>query len=181
VQIAEGRTRFIESSDLDRVLTWRNSECIRQNMFSNHLISREEHQHWFKSLNKGQRIGLIFELNQRPVGVVNIADIDKVNQKCSWGFYLSETDLPAGTGLLMGYHGLQFIFETLAIRKLYSQVLAFNHSSIKYHEKLGFRHEGRLIKDRKKNDEYQDIVLFALFQDQWPAERERIEKFLTAD
>jgi RimJ/RimL family protein N-acetyltransferase len=138
----------------------------------------EEHQRWFAGLNASSRISLIFELNNCPVGVVNVTDIDKEDNKCSWGFYLGERDLPKGAGLLMGYHGLQFIFEKLGIRKLCSKSFAFNESSIKYHKKLGFGEEGLLLRDSKKNDEFEDVVVFALFKNQWEQQREEIENIL---
>ncbi|NLW92065.1 MAG: UDP-4-amino-4,6-dideoxy-N-acetyl-beta-L-altrosamine N-acetyltransferase [Syntrophomonadaceae bacterium] len=164
--------------DLSMVLAWRNSERITRNMFSDHVITMEEHQRWFAGLNTGTRVCLIFELSCRPVGVVNVTDIDLDNNKCSWGFYLGEAGLPKGTGLLMGYHGLQFIFEELDIRKINSQAFAFNESSVKYHKKLGFREEGLLIKETKKKGRFEDVVVLALFKDQWQQHRIKVENAL---
>lgn len=178
MQISEGRVRLITENDLSKVLAWRNSERINKYMFSNHPISMEEHQRWFEGLNATNRICLIFELNARPVGVVNVTDLDSQDNKCSWGFYLGETDIPKGTGLLMGYHGLEFIFGKLSIRKLCSKSFVFNRHSIGYHKKLGFVEEGILSQECKKNEEFQDVVLLALFKDQWQKHRLDIEKIL---
>ena len=178
MRLIEGKVRLIKEDDLPMVLSWRNSERISRNMFSSHLISMEEHQRWFAGLNAGRQVCLIFELNRRPVGVVNAIDIDQEDNKCSWGFYVGEPGMPKGTGLLMGYHGLQYIFEEMDIRKLCSKAFSFNESSIKYHKKLGFREEGLLLKDCKKNDEYEDVVVLALFKDQWQQQREEIVKIL---
>lgn len=169
---------MLKADDLEMVLNWRNSERIRRNMLSDHLISWEEHQGWFAGLDQSRRIGLIFELNQRPVGLVNISGLDEINQKCTWGFYLGEEGLPAGTGLLMGYHGLEYIFAILQIRKLSSQALAFNHRSIRYHQKLGFKEEGLLVAECRKNDHYEDVVLFALFNQQWQVRKQELARML---
>lgn len=178
MKLADGKVRLINKNDLSMVLAWRNSERVSHNMFSDHLITMEEHQRWFTGLNTGKRLCLIFELHCRPVGVVNATDIDRDDNKCSWGFYLGERDLQRGAGLLMGYHGLQFIFEELNIRKINSKAFAFNESSVKYHKKLGFKEEGLLLKDSKKNDEYEDVVVFALFKDQWQQYRINVENTL---
>lgn len=178
MKLADGKVRLIKEQDLPLVLSWRNSERISRNMFSDHSITMEEHRRWFAGLNNSSRVCLIFELNARPVGVVNASDIDKDDNKCSWGFYLGETDLPRGAGLLMGYHGLQFIFEELNIRKINSKVFSFNESSVKYHKKLGFKEEGLLLKDGKKNGKYEDVVVLALFKDQWQQRYEEIARIL---
>ncbi|OPX88181.1 MAG: hypothetical protein A4E53_02127 [Pelotomaculum sp. PtaB.Bin104] len=176
MKLEAGKLRPMQEFDLDRVLQWRNSDRIRANMFSDHIISEEEHLQWFKQLKKEQNAYLVFQFNDRPVGLVYFTDIDRYNNKCFWGFYLGETGLPQGAGLLMGYWGLEFVFNDLKIRKLCSEVFAFNTASIKYHKKLGFIEEVLLVKHREKAGQYVDTFIFSLSNDIWEVNKKGVEK-----
>jgi len=171
------RLRPLEEADLEKVLEWRNSDRIRTAMFTDRIITMDEHRAWFERLNKEKNaICKIFELQGRPVGVVNIVQIDRHNHKCSWGFYLGEVDVPRGTGTVMGYLALEYIFETLDIHKLCAEVLAFNTLSIKLHKKLGFVEEGRFKKHVLKNGSYEDVIAMALFYEDWVKLKNRLKK-----
>lgn len=178
MRLEDGKLRPIQEKDLEKVLEWRNSERIRESMFSDHLISEEEHRTWFEGLKNEDKICMIFEFMGRPVGVVNFTDIDSDNNKCYWGFYLGETSTLKGTGMLMGYQALEFAFNDLNIRKLCSQAFAYNTLSIGFHKNLGFIEEGRLSKHIKKNGVYEDIIVLALFQDIWAWRREEVARFI---
>lgn len=161
---------------MQKVLEWRNSNRIRANMFTDHCITCEEHQIWFDKVNQSKSdIYKIFEFQGRPLGLVCFTNIDRKNNRCHWGFYLGEENLPKGTGLLMGYLGVKYAFEDLGIRKLCSEVFAFNISSIKFHKKLGFKEEGFFSKHVFKSGNYEDVILFALFDEDWSKNRLNLE------
>lgn len=174
-QLSDGNFRFLNEADLDMIFTWRNSDRIRNSMFSDHIISWEEHQRWYQGLQKKDDVYLVFEFQNRPVGLVCFTDLNKLSDKCFWGFYLGDTRVPKGTGLLMGYWGLEFVFNDLKIRKLKSEVLASNTPSVAYHSKLGFYKEGCFRKEIFKNNRLEDVVLFAHFKDRWAEIRHEIE------
>jgi UDP-4-amino-4,6-dideoxy-N-acetyl-beta-L-altrosamine N-acetyltransferase len=178
MKLSDGRVRLITEDDLPMVLAWRNSERIRNSSFGDHIISMQEHRNWFKSLDNHKKVGLIFELYGKPAGAVNFSGIDRHDNKCSWGFYLGEPGLPKGSGLLMGYHALDYLFNELKIRKLNSQVLAYNEGSIKYHKKLGFVEEGLLVQECLKNGRYEDVVVLAHFQDLWREYRPQVARVI---
>ncbi len=167
MQIEVGKLRPVQEADLEKVLSWRNSERIRRSSLTDHIISRHEHWKWYSSIDQHNITLLIFEYMNRPVGVVNFTEKDTYSNKCKWGFYLGETDLPKGTGLLMGYLGLEFAFENLKIRKLCSEVISFNKLSIKYHERLFFIQEGCLKEHVWKDGIYEDVIVMALFTGVW--------------
>ncbi|MCL6479750.1 MAG: UDP-4-amino-4,6-dideoxy-N-acetyl-beta-L-altrosamine N-acetyltransferase [Peptococcaceae bacterium] len=159
------------------MLEWRNSDRIRAVMFTDRIITMDEHRAWFERLYKEKTaICRIFEFQDRPVGVVNIIQIDRHNHKCSWGVYLGEVDVPRGTGTVMGYLALEYIFEALGMRKLCAEVLAFNTTSIKFHKKLGFVEEGRFIKHVLKNGNYEDVIAMALFDEDWVKSKNKLKK-----
>lgn len=162
--------RKLKEDDLELVLIWRNKEEIRKNMYTDHVISMDEHTTWFKRVkNVPTNKHMIFTYKEKPMGVVNITQIDHENSKCYWGFYLGYVGATqwSGGGLAMGYCGLKYIFEVLSIRKLCSEVFTFNIASVQYHKKLGFIEEGCLKKHILKHGIFQDILCLALFKDNW--------------
>lgn len=169
--------REIEEKDLEIVLKWRNSERIRCNMYSDHLITMDEHIRWFLRLQqKRDAIYSIFEYKHCPVGVVYLTDLDSKNNKCSWGFYLGEEQLPSGIGSIMGLLGLELAFEKLEFHKVCGEVFAFNLSSINFHKKLGFSQEGYFKQHVLKNSNYEDLVCFGLLRKDWLANKIKLEQ-----
>lgn len=163
------KLRQLVESDLATVLEWRNSEHVSSNMLTDHIITKEEHFLWYKNLLSQKQMNkyLVYEYLGDPVGLVYLTQIDNFNNKCYWGFYIGEKDAPKGSGLAMGYLALEYFFKVLRIRKICSEVLAFNKASINYHKKLGFTMEGRLVKHILKKDSYEDVIIMALFEQEW--------------
>jgi UDP-4-amino-4,6-dideoxy-N-acetyl-beta-L-altrosamine N-acetyltransferase len=167
--------RPIIKSDLELILSWRNSDRVRLYMYNDHIISASEHYNWFeRSQTDLYSKHLIFEYQSEPLGVINITQIDIPNTKCYWGFYIGAPESQKGTGLVMGYLGLDYIFNHLDIRKLCSEIFAFNIPSINFHKKLGFQEEGCLNKHILKNGKYENVICMALFKESWLQMREEI-------
>lgn len=143
-------------------------------MYSDQLITMDQHKVWFeRMLQRDDLAYYMFEYNGTPSGIVNFVQLDKVNAKCHWGFYLGADHLPSGTGTEMCRLGLAKAFVDLQMRKICGEAFAFNIPSIKVHEKLGFQREGCYKEHVYKNGRYEDIVAFALFKDDFMS-RERI-------
>jgi len=162
------RLRPMTASDLELVLQWRNSDRVRNNMYTDHIIRPEEHRAWFEKVSYEKRsLHFVFEYLGKPVGVVNINQIDRTNNKCSWGFYIGENNLPKGCGSAMGFFALDHLFSSLGFRKVIGEVFAFNEDSMRFHKRLGFVEEGRLLRHLLKNGVFQDVVTLAIFDTDW--------------
>lgn len=167
--------RDINKDDLVIVLGWRNQEHIRNVMFKDSLISWDQHVTWYKTLNKVNKLSKIFAIKDIEYGVLNIYDVNQDSNSCSWGFYVGDTEAPKGTGLLLGYTSLEFIFKKMKIRKLCAEVIETNKISCKFHEKLGFKLDGTLRKHIKRNDTYEDVYVYSLFAEEWEEKCEEIK------
>ena len=44
--------RQLEEPDLPIILEWRNDESVRKNMYTDHIISIEEHKRWYANLTQ---------------------------------------------------------------------------------------------------------------------------------
>ncbi len=170
--------RMLES-DLDLVLTWRNSDRIRSCMYTDDRITLAEHHQWYqRTVNNSNSVQMIFEAQNRAVGVINATHIDQDNGRCSWGFYLGDTTAPKGSSYLMGLLFLDWIFDNLSIDKVCSEVLSFNEDSLRFHQNLGFEQEGILERHILKQGVYTDVVIFGLLADRWKHQRIQTESRL---
>jgi UDP-4-amino-4,6-dideoxy-N-acetyl-beta-L-altrosamine N-acetyltransferase len=169
--------RHVEERDLEKLLSWRNSNRIRANMFTDHIITVNEHHAWFNRLKQDQRsYALVFEIGHKPVGVVNINRIDCSNRTCYWGFYIGVPDCGRGNGGRMGFLGLEYIFETLDLNKVTGEAIACNASSIAFHTKLGFFRNIDPVGQILKNGKSEDIFSFTLFRNDWLANKSALER-----
>ena len=169
--------REIKYEDLEMILKWRNQNNIRNVMYNNSLIEWEEHLTWYKNLlnNNTNRKSKIFRLKNKDLGVLNINNIDSASGSCNWGFYVGEKNTIKGTGLYLGYTSLQYIFSNLGLRKICAEVIESNIVSRNFHEKLGFKLEGILRKHIRKNDTYEDVYLYSIFNEEWIHKADKIK------
>ena len=167
--------RPITSDDLALVLQWRNSARIRQNMIQDQLISWEAHCAWFENLqHRIDREVLLFSIEDKKVGIVVFTDINLDHRHCSWGFYIGEETAPKGTGTVMVYHALNYIFAKYDLHKIKAAVLEFNKASLEFHKKMSYRLAGVLPDEILRNGKYYDLVLFSLFKTDWQIAKEHI-------
>ncbi len=160
--------RFIVDDDLPYLLRWRNLESVRKYMYTDHIISPEEHARWYDTIKADQaKAYLMFTYEHRPVGLSNFNGVNPEEGKCLWGFYLGETDLPKGSGTILGYLSLNYIFEQRDINKVSGEVLDFNLPSRNFFERLGFQHEGIMRKYARKGTELIDVHLFGMLRAEW--------------
>ena len=62
------RIRQLEESDIEQVLKWRNSEHVRANMYTDHIINIDEHRRWFEKISLDESCCYkLFEFLDHPV------------------------------------------------------------------------------------------------------------------
>ncbi len=171
--------RPVRESDREIILLWRNSDRIRRNMYRDHVISIEEHHTWFSRMRKDDTLDyLVLEFSGQPVGLSYFTRIDTVNHHCEWGFYLGEDDLPRGSGTIMGYLSLRYMFDDRNMRKIYGEVLSYNDKSQKFFQRLGFTCDGRLREHIARDDRFLDVVLYSQLHQEWTIKYRKIVESL---
>jgi UDP-4-amino-4,6-dideoxy-N-acetyl-beta-L-altrosamine N-acetyltransferase len=168
MNVSVSKVRPIEEQDLPLILEWRNSQRVRQWMYTDHLIAWEEHLGWYKRLKESKdKETLIYLIDDEPIGVINFIQISSEHRRCTWGFYLGKEGLPPGTGSDMGIKALQYAYKHLPVDKICGEVFDNNEASIRFHLKLGFIQEGVLCRHISKGEHMYDIRCFALFREQF--------------
>lgn len=174
-----GLLRAIQDTELALMLSWRNAPAVRQNMYTTHEITLEEHLAWWEGTRESSRHRyFMYEYAGAPQGIVGFTGIDTANQNSSWAFYASP-EAPKGSGSRMEVLALDYAFQELGLHKLCCEVLAFNTPVIRLHEKFGFRVEGVLRDQYKRDDEFIDIYCLGLLSEEWAEARDEMIAKLT--
>lgn len=173
-----GMLRDINKSELELMLSWRNSPDIRKNMYNKHIINMDDHLAWWKKIRLDDCYKyFMYENEGEPQGIVAITDISLSENNASWAFYASP-ESKRGTGSKMEFLALNFVFDDLGLHKLWCEVLAFNEAVIKLHIKFGFKAEGIFREQHFTNSEYIDIHRLGILKDEWFEIRDSMKKKL---
>jgi UDP-4-amino-4,6-dideoxy-N-acetyl-beta-L-altrosamine N-acetyltransferase len=163
----ECNLRDMQVDDLPLVLEWRNSDDVRNNMYTYDEISVYDHQQWWdrESVNPTTRL-LIAEINGTASGVVTFTQYTGVGGTASWAFYSGNGNV-RGIGSLMEASALKYAFEKLKLRRLECEVLEFNYSVVLFHRKFGFKLEGIKRKAYQRKKDLFDIYILAILEVDW--------------
>ncbi len=169
--------RPLTVDDGPRVLAWRNSEVVAPFMYGDHRITPEEHELWLRNaLALTDRRYWIIQLEDAPVGLVNIVRIDQHNSRCDWAYYLAEPSTRGrGVGAQVEYLTLRFVFEVLGLNKLWCEVLIENSAVWGLHERFGFVREAHYRNHVMKAGQFSDVVGLGLLARDWQAARQTAE------
>lgn len=175
-----GNLRLIDDSELELMRSWRNAPTVRQNMYTRHEISKEEHLSWWaRTREREDQRYFMYESDGSPVGIVGFTQIDRINANCSWAFYAAPT-APRGTGSRMEFLALDLAFGNLEMHKLHCEVLSFNEPVIKLHQKFGFQVEGQFRQQHRVDGKFIDIFRLGMLANEWADKRTDMLNRLTS-
>lgn len=163
----------MDDHHLEQVLAWRNHPDVRKNMYTTHVISYEEHAAWFSKIKHAPSYAyFIAYADIVPMGVIAFSDINPVDKSASWAFYAAQP-APLKAGSLLEFYALEYAFHNLQLERLRCEVLDFNHSVIKLHQRFGF-----ITQDVCSNHGQHQVVHLAITRTIWQEYRTVIAKKL---
>lgn len=129
--------RLINEDDLEMVLTWRNSEHIRQYAISQEIISFETHKEWFGSLQEKGDLYFIIESDEKAVGLI-WANRFKTNS-CETGMYVYDREMQNS---LFSYRVSltlnEYLFNVKKLDSISCEILNSNSRSARFTLSLGY-------------------------------------------
>lgn len=154
----------------------RNQPRIRQFMYTDHEIGLDEHLAWIKGLEcDAKQVVFAVFFEDIVIGVVSINQLDRLNKKSDWAFYLGEKS-PPGLGAALEYAFINFAFDFLCLEKLNCEVIESNQSVVKLHKKFGFLEEGFRRMNIEKNGYRLGVFFLGLTRDDWMTKRDAVFK-----
>jgi len=159
----------VDGELLELVRIWRNSKHVSQYMYTNHHITREEHQRWLENLKiKNTAKAWIIRCDEKPIGIVSLSNIDYRNKTTEWGFYIADESMRGkGVGSTALYKLMKYVFDEMNFNKMYTKVLGNNRVAIKLYEKFGFKKKGMLEKTLFRNGRRIHVFLMEISENGW--------------
>lgn len=109
----------LSEDELLTILEWRNHPNIRKCMNNTAVIAVETHLNFVRGLHTRNDVSYWqVSVGKRPVGVLNIIDIDMLSRTCEPGFYLAPEAMGKGEGLFFLYNYKSFLLNELGFDKL---------------------------------------------------------------
>lgn len=161
--------RPVDEEDRLRLNAWRNLPDVARYMYTDHEISRAEHDAWFdRARADDTRRDLIIEFEGVPVGLASITDLRSRHGRCAWAFYLASTETRGkGVGSMVEFAVLDRILIADGFNKLWCEVLVSNEAVWRMHESFGFVHEAHFRRHIKKHGVFHDALGLGLLADDW--------------
>lgn len=121
------------------VRLWRNDPKIAQHMFYKGEITPSMQAEWFESINNEQNFFFVIQVQNNPVGLINISSIDWENKTAYTGLFMYDehfygSEVPVSASLAM----LDVFFLLLDIQLVYAKVKGDNKVAHRYNTSLGF-------------------------------------------
>lgn len=161
--------RKIKEEDLEKIMNWRMLPEVTKYMYTDPVLTIEKQKQWFKEITTNRRnFFWIICFNDIDIGVIGITNIDYINRKCTWAWYIGELEYRGiGVGRIIEWNMYEYVFEKLKLNKLCSEVFSFNSKVIELHSKCGSVIEGSLKEHIYKNGSYYDVVAMGITASRW--------------
>ena len=171
------RLRPIEQHDLDEILTTTEEYDTELDRYEDAIVfpqSRERDREELQNLAKqvGQDdflLCFIEDLQGQKVGHINSFDCVRRNGTFKYALAIKQPFWRKGYGREAVLILLRYFFRELRYQKCTALVYSFNERSIRFHEALGFRFEGRLRNMVYTDGQFFDEIYFGLTSAEWDA------------
>ena len=166
---------------IESIRELRNSDGVRKYMYTDHLISREEHAAWIADLRGNERErAMVISYRGSVEGLVALHSIRAKDRTADWAFYLSEQVQGKGVGAVVEFKLLDIAFAEVGLEKLNCEVLESNSKVVEMHQKFGFKLEGKRRANVVKDSKRMDVMLLGLLREEWQETRPRFAKLFSA-
>jgi UDP-4-amino-4,6-dideoxy-N-acetyl-beta-L-altrosamine N-acetyltransferase len=154
----------IRPEDSEVLFRWINDpETVRFNA-PYKPVHWASHEDWVRSLGAApDRHVFVIRVDARPVGVVQLVDIDPIHRSAELTIRIGEdVDRGRGTGTEALRLAVGFAWRDLNLHRVWARVFATNARAIRAFQKAGFVDEGTLREAAHIGGRYVDVRVFGM-------------------
>lgn len=159
-----------QKSDIPLLTKWINDPEVRRFIASTFPLTEKQEEGWYDSIGKdANKIDFVIETKDgKPIGVMGMHKVNWINRTAITGALIGEREYwGKGYGTDAKMFLLDYAFNTLGLRKIGSDVIAFNKRSLRYSLHCGYKVEGRLRKQIFRNGKEWDLIMLGVFKHEW--------------
>lgn len=155
--------------DAPHFFRWVNDPEVTQFVTINLPMSLSKEEQWIEDQKNRQPhdivLAVVLKKGHRVIGSMGLHNVNFVDGTASTGSIIGDkTCWGKGYGTQAKTLLLDYTFNTLGLRKVYSSVIAYNKRSKRCLEKCGYHEEGRRKLHFFRNGRYHDEILMAIFK-----------------
>jgi len=154
---------FINITDDEKeiIRNWRNHENVRKMMYSDHVITIEEHSKFIAGLrNDLKNFYWMVRRNRENIGTISLNRVDFKNSNAYIGIYTNP--YLSGMGRLLNECLKKLAFDEGKLHTLKLEVIEDNEKAINFYKKEGFKEEGRLKEFVFKTNKWLDVIVMGI-------------------
>ncbi|MFT4416151.1 GNAT family N-acetyltransferase [Fredinandcohnia humi] len=163
--------RRIEQDDVDYFLRAVSNPEIRRLTGTTTFFTRRKIESFIENIAKdSSRIDLLIADQENDLVIGDLAIVDIDHQQRNGSFRIAITDdnyLSKGYGSDALKLIIDYMFNTLNLRRIGINVYAYNARAIRAYEKLGFVQEGVLREELYYDGKYYDNILMGLLRNEY--------------
>jgi RimJ/RimL family protein N-acetyltransferase len=166
--------RPAERDDLPLFVRWLNDDRTSRTLALRSPLSMALEEGWFGRLLEHQgndvwHFVICRAEDGRPVGAIDLHEIDQVNGSCALGIMIGD---PADTNHGYGSDALRamvdFAMGELRMERVWLDVYDYNDRARRVYERVGFVHEGTLRHGLYRRGEFHNVHRMSILRAEWP-------------
>ncbi len=159
-------------SDIPHFQRWMNDQEVTQYLRTYLPVSLEQERDWYEKITRpdpGSITLIIVDAKKNvPIGTIGFAKINYRDQTATTGTSIgNQSYWGKGYGTEAKMILLEYAFSELNLRKIYSEVIAYNARSLAYAKKCGYVEEARIPQHYYRKGQCWDKVILAVYREPW--------------
>ena len=161
------RPRHID--DVPRLARWINDPDVRKNIMTQFPLAEHDERAWVERKSDDKEVLLSIDtIEGRHIGTMGLHRINWIDRTAVSGALIGEKDCwRKGYGTDAKMTLLAYAFLTLGLRKICSEAIEYNAGSLGFNAKCGYKQEGIRKKQIFREGKCWDVVLTAVFAEDW--------------
>jgi UDP-2,4-diacetamido-2,4,6-trideoxy-beta-L-altropyranose hydrolase/UDP-4-amino-4,6-dideoxy-N-acetyl-beta-L-altrosamine N-acetyltransferase len=173
--------KLLTEKEIELLMEWRMRPDITRYMNTDPVLTLEGQLAWLDKIKTDpSRRDWIVYIEETPIGYVNLTDIDMVNGRCGWGWFLAgQEHRSLQMATFLEWNLYDYAFGHLGLHKLCSETFTDNRFVVMLHRLCGSTEEGILRQHICKNGIYYDVSVASILASEWEIRRKSLtyEKF----
>lgn len=171
--------KYLDENVIEHIRIWRNKPFVKEKMYTQHNITKEEHHCFIEKLKADSNRGLfVFFLDEEPFGVYQYDKHPNGNYMTGGNYLIDQDFQDNGYGVIQIYFMMEIIFSVIGCNKNYGEILDTNKRMIAMDKRIGAKLEGILRQQVLVNGEYHDIHCYGILREEWLVSKPKFEKLV---